>query len=280
SWQESIETNIASAEAAKNAKSTGEVLHAFDYQAYAYLQGAQDQAAKRVLDELDAVARTLPSDGVYGLAGAFALAAIPARYALERCAWNEAAALEPRPGPLGFTEAMTHFARALGAARGGSPAAARVDIDRLKTLGEKLAGMQDSYWAGQVDVQRRTAEAWVAFADGRRDDAIAMLRAAAEAEDVTDKSAVSPGPLAPARELLGEMLLEAGRPKDALVAFEATMAKEPNRFRGIAGAMRAAEAAGDRTLAAKHARQLLEIAKSADSDRPDLVRARQLGGKT
>ncbi|MGH9330203.1 MAG: hypothetical protein ACRD09_07170 [Vicinamibacterales bacterium] len=283
-WQDSIATNIASAEVASKLGTHGEVLHALDYQTYAYLQLAQDAAARRVLDRLGEVRAVFDPEAIggaaSGAAGLFALAAIPARYALERGAWADAAALETRPTAFAWVDAVSHFARALGAARGGSPAAARVDIDRLKTLGEKLAGMQESYWAGQVDVQRRTAEAWVAFADGRRDDAIAMLRAAAEAEDATDKSAVSPGPLAPARELLGEMLLEAGRPKDALVAFEATMAKEPNRFRGIAGAMRAAEAAGDRTLAATHARQLLEIAKSADSDRPDLVRARQLAGKT
>jgi hypothetical protein len=177
-------------------------------------------------------------------------------------------------------DAVTPFARALGAARNGAPAAAAADIDRLKALGDKLTAAQDPYWTGQVDIQRRIAEAWVAFAGGRRDEAIAALSAAADAEDATDKAAISPGPLAPARELLGEMLLQADRPKDALAAFEATMKKEPNRFRAVAGAMRAAEAAGDRATATTHAKELLEIAKTADSDRPDLARARQLTGKT
>ena len=150
----------------------------------------------------------------------------------------------------------------------------------MKALAEKLAAGSDADWAARVDVQRRIAEAWVAFAEGRRDGGIAALSAAADAEDAIDKSAVSPGPLAPAREMLGEMLLEAKRPKEALAAFEATMKKEPNRFRAVAGAMRAAEAAGDHEAAARHARELLEIAKTADSDRPELARARQVAGKT
>jgi tetratricopeptide (TPR) repeat protein len=125
-----------------------------------------------------------------------------------------------------------------------------------------------------VDIQRRVATAWVTFAEGRRAEGIAMLRAAADSEDATDKSAISPGPLAPARELLGEMMLEAGNPKEALVAFEATMKKEPGRFRGAYGAARAAEAAGDRAKARSHYQTLLEIARSAASERPELERAR------
>jgi hypothetical protein len=283
-WQDSIASNIASAESAAKLGTHGEVLHAMDYQTYAYLQLAQDAAARRVLDRLPEVRAVFNPEAIGGAApgsaGLFALAAIPARYALERGAWAEAAALEPRQTAYPWADAVTHFARALGAARGGNATAARADIDRLKAIGEKLAAAQDPYWQGQIEIQRRAAEAWALFAEGRRDDGIAAMRGAAEAEDATDKSAVSPGPLAPARELLGEMLLEAGQPKEALAAFEATMMKEPNRFRAVAGAMRAAEAAGDRTTAASHARELLEIAKTADSDRPDLGRARQLLGKT
>jgi tetratricopeptide (TPR) repeat protein len=281
-WQDSIATNIASAETATKLGTHGEALHAMDYQVYAYLQLGQDAAARRILDRLPEARARFNPDAIGGAApgsaGLYALAAIPARYALERGAWADAASLEIRSTTFPWVDAVTPFARALGAARSGSPSAAAADIDRLKALGEKLTA--DAYWAGQVDIQRRIAEAWVAFAGGRRDEAIAALTAAADAEDATDKSAISPGPLAPARELLGEMLLEAGRPKEALAAFQATMTKEPNRFRAVAGAMRAAEAAGDRALAAKHARELLELAKSADSDRPDLSRARNLTGKT
>jgi hypothetical protein len=283
-WQDSITSNIASAESASKLGTYGEVLHAMDYQIYAYLQLGQDAAARRVLDRVLEVRAKFNPDAIGGAApgsaGLYALAAIPARYALERGAWADAASLEPRSTTFPWVDAVTPFARALGAARSGSPAAAGAEVARLKALAEKLAAASDADWAARVDVQRRVAEGWVAFAEGRRDEGIAALRGAADSEDATDKSAVSPGPLAPAREMLGEMLLEAGRPKDALAAFQTTMAKEPNRFRAVAGAMRAAEAAGDRALAAKHARELLELGKSADSDRPDLSRARNLTGKT
>jgi tetratricopeptide (TPR) repeat protein len=176
---------------------------------------------------------------------------------------------------------MSHFARALGAARKGQPAAAAGDIAKLAALRDQLTAMKDAYWSQQVDIQRRVALAWVAFAEGRKEDGLTQLRAAADAEDATDKSAVSPGPLAPAWELYGEMLLEAGRPKEALAAFETTLKKEPNRFRGTAGAARAAEAAGDRARAKALYMQLLTIAADADTVRPELERARAVvGGKS
>jgi hypothetical protein len=279
-WDDSITTNIASAETATKSGSYGETLHAMDYQAYAYLQLVQDAAARRLVDQLPELRKRLDPNAVggaaSGTAGLYALSAIPARYALERGAWAEAAALEAPSTGYAWIDGISHFARALGAARSGSPSAARADIEKLTELRDKSTAAQDAYWAGQLDVQRRVAEAWVAFAEGRRDAAIQELTAAADAEDATDKSAVSPGPLAPARELLGEMLLEAGKPKEALTAFEATMKKEPNRFRGVAGAMRAADAMGDRAAATTYARQLLEIVKAPDSQRPDLERARKL----
>jgi hypothetical protein len=283
-WTDSIASNIASAETAAKRGDWGEVLHAMDYQTYAYLQRAQDKAARRVFDRVPDVRAKFNPDRIGGAApgsaGIYATAAIPARYALERGAWADAAALTPQQTAFPWADAVTHFARALGAARSGAAPAVRVEIDRLKAISEKLAAAKDTFWQGHVDIQRRAAEAWALFAEGRRDEAIAAMREAADAEDATDKAPISPGPLAPARELLGEMLLEAGRHQDALAAFEATMKKEPNRFRAVAGAMRAAEAAGDRPTAATHARELLEIAKEADGDRPDLGRARQLTGKT
>jgi len=212
-------------------------------------------------------------------AGAFAVAAIPARYALERGAWAEAAALTARPANTAFTEAITHFARALGAARSGNPGAATADIDRLAALRDKLRDAKDAYWTEQVDIQRRVALAWQAFAQGRKDEAIAQMGAAADAEDATDKSAISPGPLVPSRELFGYMLLEAGKPKEALVAFEATMKKEPNRFRGLYGGASAAAAAGDRTKAAAYYTTLLDVAKESDTERPELQQAKKFLGR-
>jgi hypothetical protein len=281
SWKESIETNRRSAEAASRSGSPGEELHALDYQAYAYLQIAQDHAARTVVDHGLTLVQGADGIAVGSVgAGAFAIAAMPARYALERGAWAEAAALPVRPAKTPFTEAMTHFARAIGAARSGNPGAATADIERLHSLRDTLASMKDAYWTEQVEIQYRVATAWVAFAEGRRDEGIAGLRAAADAEDATDKSAISPGPLAPARELFGYMLLEAGRAQEALAAFEATVKKEPNRFRGLYGAGRAAENAGDRARARTFYEQLLDVAQDADTDRPELRHARAFLGRT
>jgi tetratricopeptide (TPR) repeat protein len=283
-WEESIASNIASAEAAMKMTTFGEALHAMDYQVYAYLQTGQDAAARRILHRLPEVTARFDANAIGGAvpgSGAlFAVAAMPARYALERGAWADAAALEAPATAVAWVDAVRHFARALGTARSGKPEAASADIARLATLRDKLSAANDAYWSGQVEIQRRVAEAWVAFAEGRRDAAIDMLRAAADAEDATDKSAVTPGPLAPARELLGEMLLEAGRAKEALAAFETAMTKEPNRFRGIAGAARAAEALGDRARAGRYYTQLLEVARAADTERPELRRARVAAGKS
>jgi hypothetical protein len=267
SWQESIDTNKRSAEAARASNGGSEELHALDYQTYAYLQLAQDTAARSVVEH----ARTVAAAGA---TNAFAIAAIPARYALERGAWADAAALTPAAAPTPYTEAVTAFARAIGAARSGNPAAADADIARLATLRDKEKELQDAYWTEQIDIQRKVALAWQTFAAGRKDDGLAQLAAAADAEDSTDKSAVSPGPLAPARELLGDMLLEANKPREALVAFELTMKKEPNRFRGMYGGALAAEKLGDRTKAAGYYRKLLEIAATADTARPELQHAK------
>ncbi len=279
SWKESIETNRRSAEAASKSSTAGEELHALDYQAYAYLQIAQDGAAKRVLDR--ALTLVQGADGIAvgaAGAGAYAIAAIPARYALEREAWADASALTVRPAKTPYTEAITHFARAIGAARSGNPKAAAADVERLAALRDTLKSMQDAYWAEQVEIQRRIAVAWITFAEGDQGAAVVQLREAADAEDQTDKSAVSPGPLAPARELLGYMLLDAGRPAEALVAFEATMKKEPNRFRGLYGAGRAAEAAGNRARATALYKQLLQVASEPDTNRTELQHARSFVG--
>jgi tetratricopeptide (TPR) repeat protein len=281
-WKESVETNIMSEQAAIRDGANGEALHAMDYQIYAYLQMAADDRAREVMQRAPGVASKLNLTAVGGaapaVAGVYATAAIPARFALERGAWAEAAALAPSSTPFPNADAVTHFARALGAARSGQPAAAARDIEQLATLRDKLGTMNDAYWREQVDIQRRVALAWVAFAEGRRAEAVEQMKAAADAEDATDKAAISPGPLAPARELLGEMLLAAGDSKAALAAFEATIAKEPNRFRGAFGGATAAEKTGSRDVATRHYRQLLTIASGANADRPELRQARAFVG--
>jgi hypothetical protein len=276
-WKESIEANIASEKTSLQQNVIGEALHAMDYQTYAYLQLARDAQALAARERVAGTLAKLDVNAMGGaappLAGFFAAAAIPARYALERGAWKDAAALQVRPSPFPHVDAITHFARALGAARSGNPAAAKADVEQLGVLRDKLAAAKDAYWTEQVDIQRRIASAWIAYAEGRKDEGITMLRAAADAEDATDKSAVTPGPLAPARELLGYMLLDLGKPQDARAAFEATMKKEPHRFRGLYGAAQAAAAAGDRAAAGTYYKQLLELTRGSDSKRPELTEA-------
>jgi tetratricopeptide (TPR) repeat protein len=211
-----------------------------------------------------------------GVAGLYAASAIPARYALERGAWSEAAALQPQATPFPYVDSLTRFARALGAARTGRAEAARAELAELGALAEKLAALRDPFWSETLGIQQQVASAWVTFAEGRKGEAVELLRKAADAEDATDKSAISPGPLAPARELLGEMLLAVDRPADALKEFEATIKKEPNRFRATYHAAKAAALAGDRPRARRYYRQLLDICKAGDvPGRPELEEARK-----
>ena len=292
SWQESVDTNIRSHDVAMERGDFGEALHAWDYQMYAYLQTAQDGAAKQILDGLGPVLARAPAavggrgtmpnmpgmvGGPAGLAGGWAAAAIPARWAIERGAWSEAAALTVHPSPQPFVEAITRFARALGAARSGNADLAKAEIDQLAALREKEVQAKDAYWTTQIEIQRQAAEGWMLWAQGRKDEAIKTLTAAAPLEDTTDKSAITPGPLAPAHELLGEMLLEAKRPADALKEFETSLKKEPNRFRSVYGAGRAAESAGDRAAARTRYAELMKICERGDRNtRADLEHARAL----
>ena len=277
-WEDSIATNIASAAAARKAGSAGETLHALDYQVYAYLQTAQDRAATRVLGELQSIMAEVNTAEQYGMAGYYGAAAIPARYALERAAWKEAAALTPARTPFAYIDAMTYFARAVGAARTGSVPAAKADAQVLADFHTRLLAAKDAYWALQVEIQHKAASAWIAFAEGRPEEAVTLLRETAALEDATDKSAISPGPLAPAREMLGDMLLELKRPAEALKAFEAVMQKEPNRFRTAYLAAKAASATGDTARAREYFRQLREMCAKGDADlRPELAEARKSG---
>ncbi|MGH6952554.1 MAG: hypothetical protein ACREGL_00105, partial [Alphaproteobacteria bacterium] len=210
----------------------------------------------------------------------YALAAVPARYALEREQWVEAAALTPHPdfpwAKAPQAEAVVHFARALGAARGANPVVAKEAVARLGELRQALIDAKQAYWAGQVEIQAKVAGAWLALAEGRKEEALAMLRNAADAEDATEKHAVTPGPLVPARELLGAMLLELDEPAAALKEFEASHTIEPNRFHGLAGAARAAERAGDRSKAKDYYTRLVELAGSGEGERAALVRAKEV----
>jgi hypothetical protein len=197
-------------------------------------------------------------------AGYFALAAIPARYALERQDWTAAAMLEVRETPFPYAEAMTHFARGLAAAHLGDIAGARASHEALTNIHERLLESDEGYWAEQVEVQQRTISAWTALAEGRTDVALREMKSAAELEENTEKSAVSPGPLATSRELLGEMLLRRNQPAEALLQFEATLKREPKRFRALYGAARAAQLKPDREASRRYFDELLMICAHAD----------------
>jgi hypothetical protein len=279
-WQQSIAANRAAGEAAHREGAAAEHLHSTDYRAYAYLQLGQDKAARALLAEQPAIAARLDltsiSTGGAPAAGYYAIAAVPARYALERGAWSEAARLEVRQSPVPFAEAVTWFARGLGSARSRDTAAARAAVSELTRLGGLLNQQGESYWTEQVGIQRQATLAWLELASGRRSQALQEMRSAADREAATEKNAMTPGPLAPASELLGEMLLEVGEPNQALKAFEATLLREPNRFRATAGAARAAQAAGDRATARKYWQALLTLAAEADRPgRPELAQAEQ-----
>jgi tetratricopeptide (TPR) repeat protein len=278
-WQESIDANISSGEIARRDGAIGEELHTMDYRTYAYLQTGQDAKARSMVDGLTEVAGRFNPNVTAGAtpnsAAYFAMAAIPARYALERGAWAEAAALTPRATDYPYTEALTHLARALGAAHTNNRETIRTSIEALARIADTLGKQNEAYWAEQTDIQRREATAWLALAEGRNADALAAMREAAEIEDRTEKAAVTPGPLAPAREQLGELLLLLKQPADALREFEATLKKEPNRFRALYGAAKAAALAGDRAKARSHYELLVKICERGDSPgRPELAEAR------
>jgi hypothetical protein len=268
-WQESIDSNVAAAAAARREGQTAEELHASDYEIYAYLQTGQDQAARRILDSLPEIASRFDPKAVLSGAGGpsvgyFALAAIPARYALERQEWKQAAQLTPRETPFPYTEAMTWFARGLGAARLEREQAARESVAALKRIRERLLKAGEKYWAQQVEIQELEVEAWTALAEGKKEESLQRMRSAAELEDATEKSAVTPGPLAPARELLGETLLEMKEPARALEQFEATLTKEPGRLRALFGAARAAQLSGSFDVSQRYFAELQKVCGHAD----------------
>lgn len=274
-WQETIASNLSSAAAAREhaahahpGTASFDTLHACDYLAYAYLQLGEHDKVRQLVDELS----TIKALDVENFAGYYALAAVPARFTLERKRWSDAAALTVRPADFPwdrypYAEAVTYFARGLGAARGGQPARARGDVERLKQLRQKLLDQNNAYWANQVDVGIRAVEGWIAHAEARNDEAESLLRSAADLEDSMDKSPVTPGSILPAREMLGEFLMETNRPQPALEAYERSLKDSPGRLNGLTGAAHAAQMAGDREKARSYYVQVAKLLDQGDSTR-------------
>jgi hypothetical protein len=266
-WQQSADTNQRSINAAMLANGITDELHAYDYMVYAYLQLARDKDAWRGVEAVHALRDT-------NRAADYARAAVPARYALERGVWRDAAQLDdPDTSKFPYTSAIRLFARGLGAARSGDPEAAGRDLARLQDIGAALTAAKDDYWLAEVQVQMLAAEGWIANAKGDHDQALALMRAAADKEDLTEKSSVSPGRLVPARELLGDMLLQDARPADALVEYEASLKRDPRRFRSYSGAGQAAAGSGNVEKARYYDGLLIEMAGSGEP-RPELEAAR------
>jgi hypothetical protein len=285
-WQEAIRSNLdaeASAKAfAQRHKMPGawdEQLHAMDYLAYAYLQSAQDKQAWAVLDEMNKIQKVEPQT----FKVAYAFAAIPARYALERKRWDEAAKLSLPANTVGmfpwqrftWAEAHIHFARAIGAARSGDVNSAREEVQKLVALKESLKIGKGEYdWAKQVDIERQIAAAWLAFAEGKHDESLQLMRAVADLDDATDKHPVTPGSILPAREQLGELLLELKQPAAALTEFETSLRSAPERFNGLYGAARAATLAADQKKARSYYTKLMALTRDADTSRPEIAEAK------
>jgi tetratricopeptide (TPR) repeat protein len=277
-WDEAIQSNLASEAAAKAMASakgfrgaSREQLHAMDYLAYAYLQTGRDSEAQGVLSELNAITKV--DEPIFSVA--YAATAIPVRLLLERRRWREAALLE-LPGsvrtlaPLDnfkWAEAHIYFARAMGGARGGNPALARAELGKLAALEQALVVAPGTYdWRKPVAIERQTAEAWLANAEGKPDEAIRLMRAAADLDDATEKHPVTPGSILPAREQLGELLLDLGRPSEALVEYETSLKRAPRRLAGLYGAAKAAKLAGDNGKAANYFSELAEVTKAGDGE--------------
>ena len=264
-WDESIETNARSARAEPDSNAA---VHPMDYMVYAFLQQGREREAKRVIDRA-----VQNSDRFYGGALGYNFAAMPARYAVERAAWAEAAALRIPPGGSPFVRAIAHFARGIGAVRSGNNAAARGEADSLASMKAQLDRAGDNYWSIVVDAQRQAVASWITFASGDQEAGLRMAREAANTEETVEKHPVTPGPILPARELLADMLLNAGRHADAQLEYEKTLAREPGRLRTLFGAARAAERAGNRAAARKHYEAVLALTAKADEGKAERAAA-------
>ena len=277
-WEASIASNLASVvvakEYAEKSKLDGVlagVPHAYDFMQYAYLQLGQDAKAKALIEENAAVQKVVGPQ----LAGRMAQAAVPARYMLERQDWRGAAQLKPLGLAIPPAEAITHFARALGATRSGDVAAAQADVAKLIEIRAGLEKANQSYWAGQVEIQILAAQAWIAQAQRKPEEALKFMRAASDLEDSSEKHVAMENRLYPMRELLGDLLMEQGQAGEALKAYETSMKNARERLRGFYGAAKAAEASGDKEKATRYFTELLRLTKNADTDRPEIRAAKQ-----
>ena len=273
-WEESAATNFRSMETARKNNDGDEAWHAYDYMVYAYLQLGQDAKARQSIEDAAKLtgmsARFVPF---------YPMASMPARYVFERGAWSEASKLQPPGSTYPFVEAITYFARSVGAARDGDVASARKDAEQLETAHKALLAAKNTYWATEVEIQRLAASGWIALREDKPEEALKFMRAAADLEDKNEKHIVTPGRIVPARELLGDMLIELKQPEAALKEYEASQQREPNRFRNYLGAARAAEMAGDKTKAAGYYAKLVQLAKKADTARPELATAKQYASR-
>lgn len=281
-WDDSIASNTASAKSAiaqaqrlRGGGGAFDQLHAIDYLVYAYLQQAKDKSAQKALAEMAAISKLDENQ----FAAAYAFAAAPARWALERHDWKAAAALEIEPAWFPWdrfpnVEALVHYAKAIGAARAGDVAQARRSTEEINAIRKALPATRDYDWTGSISAQWEAATALIAFAEGKKDEGLGLLRTAADHEDAVDKHPVTPGALLPVREILADLLLANGAAPEALREYEAVLKIAPRRFNATAGAAKAADKAGDKARARAYAMQLLEIAKNAEGSRPELTWAR------
>lgn len=284
-WQEAISSNLASQAAGKAYEQKthmtatwDQTLHAEDYLTYAYLQSGQEAQARQVMEEANAIVKVQPPS----LAAWYALAAIPARYTVERHRWADAAALTVRPQMHPAAEAITWWARALGAALTGDLAGAESDVAKLESLRQTLLTSSDpkgKYWAGLVEIQIQQANAGLAHARGNGEEALRLLRSAAQMEDATEKDPITPGPVIPAHELLADLLFGTGQPAQALAEYEASLKTSPNRLNAVYGAARAAEAASKPEVARKYYDQVLSACATPQSDGPEMRRAKDFLAK-
>lgn len=273
-WQDSIDSNLRSRAAAKSDR---DVYHALDYLAYASLQLGRDADARKLVEFVESNEKLNEQTRQI----AYAAAAIPARFALERGDWNAAAKLTLRPSSAAFDwsphpegEAVNAYARGLGAARSGNAAATKAETARLAKLREVMIAQKKDYWIEQADIQLDTLRAWIARAEGNNDEAVKVMRAAADREDKTEEHIMMPGRVIPVREMLGEMLLDLQQPAAALTAFEESQRGDPKRFRNTYGAARAAEQVGDRKKAKAYYSRLLEQVGPNAADRSEIRQAR------
>lgn len=286
-WDECIESNIAAAASAKCYGETvgikghwDEELHSIDYLLYAYLQKGDNTAAKKQLDYIHTIDHVEPMN----FKVLYAFAAIPSRYVLENKMWAEAAALQVAPANFPWVnypwqEAIIHFTRLLGAVHINKNDEAKMELKKLTIIYDTLLHQKDTYKANQVMIQIKTGEAWILFYEGQKNEAIKMMKAAADMEDKTGKHSVTPGEVLPARELLGDMLMEMNKPTEALIAYEENLKTHNNRFNGLYGAALAAEKNNAAEKAKQYYQQLLNISNTTTSERVELVKAKSFLNK-